>query len=49
MFEPPILYATQEDAEKAAAEYNEEFDDAEPATVMEIEVNGQWDDDSDVA
>ena len=41
MFEPPILYATREDAEKAAATYNEAFDDAEPATVRELELNGQ--------
>lgn len=49
MSEPPILYATREDAEKAAATYNKQFDDAEPATVMELEVNGQSDDGSDVA
>lgn len=36
--EMPSLYATREAAEAAAKAYNEEFNDAEPATVVEIEV-----------
>jgi len=35
---PPVVYATREAAQLAADEYNEEFDDPEPATVEEIEV-----------
>jgi hypothetical protein len=35
---PPILYATRELAEAAAEEYNAEFQDPEPAEVVEIEV-----------
>jgi hypothetical protein len=34
----PILYTTREAAEAAAKEYNEEFNDPEPATVVEIEL-----------
>ena len=36
--EPPILYATREQAEEAAKEYNEEFHDSEPAIVVEVDV-----------
>jgi hypothetical protein len=34
--EPPVLYATREAAGVAAKEYNEEFHDGQPATVVEI-------------
>jgi hypothetical protein len=38
MGEMPNLYATREIAELAAKEYNDAFNDPEPATVVEIEV-----------
>jgi hypothetical protein len=41
MFESPTLYASREEAEKAAADYNETFNDEELATVRELEVEGQ--------
>ena len=34
----PLVYATREIAEIAAKQYNEEWNDPEPATVEEIEV-----------
>jgi hypothetical protein len=36
--EPPLIYATREIAEIAAKEYNDENNDPQPATVVEIDV-----------
>lgn len=40
MGEMPDLYGTREIAAVAAKEYNDTFNDPEPATVVEIEVKG---------